>query len=93
MKIEQFKLERIMSEWQNEVQFDLSASGVDAMYLHEFLTVEEFERIYQNTKIRYVRTNGPIPLRQAIARKYEGSNIDNILVTNGSSEALTLLIW
>jgi aspartate/methionine/tyrosine aminotransferase len=93
MKIEQFKLERLMSEWQNEVQFDLSASGVDAMYLHEFISKEEFEGIYQNTKMRYVQTNGPVPLRQAIARKYEEVTVDNILVTNGSSEALTILIW
>ena len=93
MKIEQFKLERIMSKWQNEVKFDLSASGVDAMHLHELLTMDELEKIYQNSKLRYVQTNGPIPLRQAITRQYEGATIDNVLVTNGSSEALTILLW
>lgn len=93
MKIEEFKLERLMSEWQNEVRFDLSASGVDSLHLHEFLTPEEFEHIYHETKIRYVQTNGPVPLRQAIARRYQGADVENIFVTNGSSEALTILLW
>lgn len=93
MRIEQFKLERLMSEWQNEVQIDLSASGVDAMHLHELLTADEFERIHRETKLRYVQTNGPVPLRQAIAQRYTGTTVDNVLVTNGSSEALTILLW
>jgi aspartate/methionine/tyrosine aminotransferase len=93
MKIEQFQLERLMSEWQNEVQIDLSASGVDSLHLHEFITHDEFERIYRETKIRYVQTNGPVPLRQAIAQRYIGAKIENVFATNGSSEALTILIW
>ena len=38
MRLEPFKLERIMSQWQNEVEFDLSSSGVDAAYLRDFIS-------------------------------------------------------
>jgi aspartate/methionine/tyrosine aminotransferase len=93
MRLEPFKLERIMSEWQNEVELDLSMSGVDAACLSDFISPEEMESVWANTKLRFVQTNGPEPLRDAILRKYPGAGRDNVLVTNGSSEALMVLLW
>jgi len=92
MQLEPFKLERIMSEWQNIVELDLSSSGVDAARLRDFLTAGELEVLW-DTKLRFVQTNGPIELRDAILQKYPGASRANVLVTNGSSEALMVLLW
>jgi aspartate/methionine/tyrosine aminotransferase len=93
MRLEPFKLERIMSQWQNEVEFDLSSSGVDAAHLRDFISPSELEKLWSDTKLRFVQTNGPTKLRDAIIRKYPGASRDNVLVTNGSSEALMVLLW
>lgn len=93
MNLEPFKLERILSEWQNVVDIDLSSSGVNALELSELISPQELMALYHSLKLRYVQTNGPLPLRTAICRRYPGANVDNILVTNGSSEALMLILW
>lgn len=93
MNLELFKLERIMSEWQNEVECDLSSSGVDAVHLHELLSAEEMEQLRGTTKLKFVQTNGPNELRDAILRRYPGAERRNVFVTNGSSEALMVLLW
>jgi aspartate/methionine/tyrosine aminotransferase len=93
MRLEPFKLERIMSEWQNEVEVDLSSSGVDAALLSDFVSHSEMETLWSSTKLRFVQTNGPVDLRDAIRRKYPGASRANVLVTNGSSEALMILLW
>src|SRR5579871_4103547 len=93
MQLEPFKLERIMSEWQNVVELDLSSSGVDAACLRDFISASEFETLWAGTKLRFVQTNGPIQLRDAILRKYQGASRANVLVSNGSSEALMVLLW
>lgn len=93
MHLEPFKLERIMSEWQNEVEVDLSSSGVDAARLRDFVSPSELEALWSDTKLRFVQTNGPIELRDAILRKYQDASRDNVLVANGSSEALMVLLW
>ncbi len=93
MQLESFKLERIMSEWQNVVELDLSSSGVDAACLRDFISASELETLWEGTKLRFVQTNGPADLRDAIVRKYPGASRANVLVTNGSSEALMVLLW
>jgi aspartate/methionine/tyrosine aminotransferase len=93
MNIEPFKLERIMSEWQNRVAFDLSSSGVDAANLSDFISRVEMEKLWSDTKLRFVQTNGPIELREALASRYQSASSENVLVTNGSSEALMVLLW
>lgn len=93
MNLEPFKLERILSEWQNVVDIDLSSSGVNALGLQELISPDELMALYHSIKLRYVQTNGPLSLRTAICRRYPGANVNNILVTNGSSEALMLIMW
>jgi len=93
MEISDFKLERILSMWQNQVKYNISASNVKSLYLNELITKQELDKIYNSIQIRYVQTNGTIPLRESISLMYPGTNINNILVTNGSAEANFLLIW
>lgn len=92
MKIEPFEMERWQSTWENEVQYNLSESGVHPLSLKALVPQEVLEEI-KALELGYIQTNGPQELREAICRVYTGSTKDNILVTTGSSEANFLLIW
>jgi aspartate/methionine/tyrosine aminotransferase len=92
MKIEQFKMERMQSTWENVVEFNLSESGVHPLSLHELANEEELQEI-SRLGLGYSQTNGTPELRGEIAGLYPGSNIDQILTTAGSSEANFLLMW
>ncbi|MTI32970.1 aminotransferase class I/II-fold pyridoxal phosphate-dependent enzyme [Xanthovirga aplysinae] len=86
MNIRTFDLERIQSLYENTVEFNLTESGFHPFSLKELLTPEELDEI-NNTTLGYGQTNGSIPLRKRIASLYPNCHEENILVTNGSSEA------
>lgn len=92
MKIEHFKMERMQSTWENEVEYNLSESGVHPLTLREFLSGDEVREI-QDIPLGYSQSNGTPELREQIARLYPGATLDHVLVTNGSSEANYLLMW
>ena len=87
MKFEQFELERNQSLFENEVDFNLSESGVHPLKLSEILTEKEQKEIL-HTELFYGYTNGTPELRQRVAEIYgnQFSN-DNVLITSGSAEA------
>ena len=87
MKFEQFELERNHSLFENEVDFNLSESGVHPLKLSEILTKDE-QREILDTELFYGYTNGTPELRDRVAQIY-GSNFstDNVLITSGSAEA------
>ena len=91
-----FKMERMMSKWENVVEYNLSESGVHPMKMRELVEdAETLERLF-DLEINYPQANGIIPLRENISRLYSGSHPENILVTVGCIEAnylalLTLL--
>ena len=86
MKIPIFELERVQSIYENTVEFNLTESGFHPLTLSELLTPEQIEEL-TGIVLGYGQTNGSIPLRERIASLYEGQNVDNVLVTNGSAEA------
>jgi aspartate/methionine/tyrosine aminotransferase len=90
VKIETFELERIQSLYENRVEINLSDSGVHPYTLRELLTDAEIERIL-TTPIGYGWTNGAPELRETIAALYENRTPDNVIVTNGSAEAIFVL--
>ena len=83
-----FEMERMMSEWENVVDYNLSESGVHPMTLRELLDddPEGIARLL-DTELNYAQANGEIPLREAIAALYPGATPDNVLVTVGAAEA------
>lgn len=93
MKIEPFQSERLLSIWQNQVEFDFTETGVHPLFLHELVTRDELDEIHQTLQLRYIQTNGTPPLKEAICGLYEGVVPDNILVTNGSAEANFITLW
>ena len=86
MNIQPFLLERLQSVYENTVEYNLTESGFHPFTLQELLTPEELNDI-TSTVLGYGQTNGSIPLRETIAQLYSQCTGDNILVTNGSSEA------
>ena len=92
MKIDLFKMERMQSQWENVVEYNLSESGVHPMTLKELLTPAQLDELTR-VELGYTQTNGTIPLRERIAALYPGIGLEQILTTAGSSEANFLLMW
>ena len=91
MKIEEFALERIQSLYENTVELNLSDSGVHPMSLNELLCEEEMSEL-RSLELGYGWTNGAVSLRRTIAALYKGRGPDDVIVTNGSSEANFLMV-
>ena len=92
-KFEPFVMERMMSKFENTVEFNLSESGVHPMTLGELLEMggRSVDALLA-TEIDYPQANGAISLREGIARLYDGATADNVLVTVGAAEANYLTI-
>lgn len=92
MKIEYFKMERMQSTWEFQVDYNLSESGVHPLSFQELLPPEQLDEILR-TRLGYLQTNGTKELRERICALYPGTSIENIMVTTGSAEANYLLAW
>lgn len=91
MKIQEFELEQNQKYWENEVDYNLSESGVHPLPLNEILTDEEQEDILR-TELFYGYACGSPALKEQICHLYPGAGPDNVLVTCGSAEANFLSI-
>ena len=92
MKFELFDLERNQSLFENEVDYNLSESGVHPLKISEILTDDE-QRELLNKNLYYGYTNGTPELRQRVADMYGDTfSIENVLITSGSAEANFLSI-
>jgi len=82
-----FDMERMMSKWENLVEYNLSESGVHPVTVRELMddptTIEEL----LDTELNYPQTDGIVKLREHIAALYPGATPDNVLVTVGCAEA------
>jgi aspartate/methionine/tyrosine aminotransferase len=83
-----FELERILSKYENTVEYNLSESGAHPLSLRELLEdnallIDEL----LDTEFHYPQTNGILKLRENIAALYPGATPDNVLVTVGAAEA------
>jgi aspartate/methionine/tyrosine aminotransferase len=93
MRLEAFAMERMQSTYENQVDFNLSESGVHPLKLGELVDDEASRAALLGESLRYTQSNGTIPLRTAIAAMYPGSTSDHIQVTNGGSEANYITMW
>jgi aspartate/methionine/tyrosine aminotransferase len=87
MKIETFAMERLQSEWENRVRWNLSESGVHPMTVNELVDSDEARAALLAEGLGYPQTNGTVELRTAIAALYQGATPEHVEVTNGGSEA------
>jgi aspartate/methionine/tyrosine aminotransferase len=83
-----FAMERMMSKFEQDVDYNLSESGVHPISLRELLAddSEEIERLLA-TELNYPHVNGIPELREHIAALYDGATPENVLVTVGAAEA------
>src|SRR5277367_5518409 len=91
MKIETFEMERMQSTWENQVEYDLSESGVRPLTLRELIAMGFDIEAFMEAPLGYSQSNGTIQLRETIAEFYPGAAIHQIEVTNGTSEANYLI--
>jgi aspartate/methionine/tyrosine aminotransferase len=82
-----FALERMMSKWENLVEYNLSESGVHPLTVRELVGDPGMAEELLNTELNYPQTNGIVELREHIAALYPGATPDNVLVTVGCAEA------
>ena len=93
MRIEPFALERLQSSFENEVEFNLSESGVHPLRLGELVHDTAAREALLAEGLRYTQTNGTPPLRAQIASMYPDATAAHVMVTNGGSEANFVATW
>jgi aspartate/methionine/tyrosine aminotransferase len=93
MKLDEFAMERMQSTYENQVDFNLSESGVHPLTLGELVDDEPSRQALLAEGLRYTQSNGTVALRGAIAAMYPGATIDHVQVTNGGSEANYITTW
>jgi len=93
VRIEPFRMERMQSRYENYVDYNLSESGVQPMAPEDLLRDERARGDFLGASLGYVQSNGSEGLRDRIAAFYDGASRDNILVTNGGSEANYTTFW
>ena len=86
-KFQPFALERMMSKWENVVEYNLSESGVHPTTIRELVDDPAVVEELLNTELNYAQANGIIELREHIAALHPGATPDNVLVTVGCAEA------
>ena len=85
--IERFEMERMQSTWENVVDYDMSESGVRPLTLRELMGLGFDLEAFLDERHGYSQSNGTTELRERLARLYPGATVDQIEVTNGTSEA------
>ena len=93
MRIDLFRMERTQCLYENEVEFNLSESGVLPMTAGELAGGETEWRALQDLRMKYPASRGSAMLRDRIARFYGDATSDNVMVTNGGSEANYVVFW
>ncbi|MDA1091697.1 MAG: aminotransferase class I/II-fold pyridoxal phosphate-dependent enzyme [Acidobacteria bacterium] len=92
MPFEPFALERWQSVHEHTVGINLSESGVHPLRMRDLLGADDLEPLLDQ-RLEYSQTNGTIELRDRLATLYDGATRDDILVTNGGSEANFVACW
>jgi aspartate/methionine/tyrosine aminotransferase len=82
-----FDMERMMSKWENVVDYNLSESGVHPVTVRELAGDPALVEEFLATELNYPQANGTVELREQIAALYPGATPDNVLVTVGCAEA------
>ncbi len=88
-----FAQERVMSKWENVVDYNLGDSGVHPITTRELVDDPEAIEELLSTGLYHPQANGIPELRERIAALYPGATPDNVLVTSGAAQANFTSIW
>jgi len=86
MAFKRMEIERWFDQYQFETEFDIGESGI------KFKTLDDLDIDVGKIQLRYGHHQGDPQLREQIAVDYPGFGIENILVTNGASEAIFTVV-
>jgi hypothetical protein len=84
MKFPRFDMERMQSQWEHRVKYDLSESGVEALTLAEI--TRDPKELFK-TRLGYAEGVGREATRALIAGIHPGHEADDVMITTGTSEA------
>jgi aspartate/methionine/tyrosine aminotransferase len=87
MKLETFDMERLQSNWEHRVAWNLAESGVHPLRVEELAESEADRLALLAQPLGYPQTNGTVELRTLISSMYPGASAEHVQVTNGGSEA------
>jgi len=93
LKIDRFQMERTQCLYENEVEFNLSESGVSPLSLGELVPGRKQRQVLDNLPLGYPHSTGRESLRKNIARFYGSSDYESALLVNGGSEANYVTLW
>jgi aspartate/methionine/tyrosine aminotransferase len=93
MKIDQFRMERTQCLYENEVEFNLSESGVSPLSIAELLPDPAERAALAAEPLRYPHSTGRERLRANIAAFHGLADAGCVMVTNGGSEANYTTLW
>ena len=88
-----FAQERVMSKWENVVDYNLGDSGVHPITIRELVDDPGFIEELLSTGLYHPQANGIIELREHVAALYPGATTDNVLVTSGAAQANFTSLW
>ena len=92
MTFRAFDLERLLSDWEQTVEFNFAESGVHPVPLKELLEFADADlNEFLDIPLNYPEVNGDLKLRQRIQALYSDATPDNVIVTVGASEANYIL--
>jgi aspartate/methionine/tyrosine aminotransferase len=93
MQFAPFDLEYTQSIWEQQVDINLTESGVHPIRLDDLLGDDKGKlAALLSTEINYPHVNGNPELRENIAALYDGAGVENVLVTVGAAEANNIAI-
>src|SRR5262245_15087623 len=94
MRIDPFRMERTQCLYENEVEYNLSESGVLPLRVEDLLAGSSDPAWLLQARLRYPPSRGSDILRDRIADFYgAGATRDHVMVTNGGSEANYVVFW
>lgn len=93
MRVEPFAMERMQSTYENQVDFNLSESGVCPLRLGDLVDDQQVRDQLMDATLRYTQSNGTAALRELVASQYPGATAAHVQVTNGGAEANYIATW
>jgi len=97
VKLDPFALERWMTTWELDVDFDIAESGIYPLSLDELgdlsgpSAAEELQTTLRTMRLGYSEARGSLALRTALAMTFANATPEDVLVTTGAIEANFLL--
>ena len=88
-----FAQERVMSKWENVVDYNLGDSGVFPMTTEELVDDPRIIDELLSTELYHPQANGILELREHIAKLYPAATPENVLVTSGAAQANFTSLW